>query len=74
MHPELSPVSCTPLGRLETNGGCRATDLAAHYAPDESTLSRRVAAPERCDAWSAPGEHWAGGPAGARAVARTPYG
>lgn len=28
-------------------GGCRATDLAAHYALDKSTVSRQVAALER---------------------------
>ncbi|MER6404395.1 MarR family winged helix-turn-helix transcriptional regulator [Streptomyces viridosporus] len=47
MHPELSLVSYTLLGHLETSGGCRATDLAAHYALDKSTVSRQVAALER---------------------------
>ncbi|GGP98037.1 hypothetical protein GCM10010266_21710 [Streptomyces griseomycini] len=37
MHPELSLVSYALLGHLETSGGCRATDLAAHYALDKST-------------------------------------
>ena len=44
MHPELSLVSYTLLGHLEEVGGCRATDLAAHYALDKSTVSRQVAA------------------------------
>ncbi|MCD9874869.1 MarR family winged helix-turn-helix transcriptional regulator [Streptomyces guryensis] len=47
MHPELSLVSYTLLGHLEERGGCRATDLAAHYALDKSTVSRQVAALER---------------------------
>lgn len=47
MHPELSLVSYTLLGHLEERGGLRATDLAAHYALDKSTVSRQVAALER---------------------------
>ncbi|MEV6027752.1 MarR family winged helix-turn-helix transcriptional regulator [Streptomyces sp. NPDC052036] len=47
MHPELSLVSYTLLGHLEESGGCRATDLADHYALDKSTVSRQVAALER---------------------------
>ncbi|MFE0361201.1 MarR family winged helix-turn-helix transcriptional regulator [Streptomyces griseoaurantiacus] len=47
MHPELSLVSYTLLGHLEDSGGCRATDLAAHYALDKSTVSRQVTALER---------------------------
>ncbi|MET7289011.1 MarR family transcriptional regulator [Streptomyces sp. NPDC005573] len=47
MHPELSLVSYTLLGHLEQSGGCRATDLAAHYALDKSTVSRQVTALER---------------------------
>lgn len=47
MHPELSLVSYTLLGHMEESGGCRATDLAAHYALDKSTVSRQVAALER---------------------------
>jgi DNA-binding MarR family transcriptional regulator len=46
MHPELSLVAYTLLGHLEEVGGCRATDLAAHYALDKSTVSRQVAALE----------------------------
>ncbi|MFF6953344.1 MarR family winged helix-turn-helix transcriptional regulator [Streptomyces iakyrus] len=47
LHPELSLVSYTLLGHLEESGGCRATDLAAHYALDKSTVSRQVAGLER---------------------------
>nr|WP_217169821.1 MarR family winged helix-turn-helix transcriptional regulator [Streptomyces sp. AC512_CC834] len=47
MHPELSLVSYTLLGHLEERDGRRATDLAAHYALDKSTVSRQVAALER---------------------------
>jgi DNA-binding MarR family transcriptional regulator len=47
MHPELSLVSYTLLGHLEDSGGCRATDLAAHYALDKSTVSRQVTALKR---------------------------
>ncbi|CAL9660352.1 hypothetical protein SUDANB105_06981 [Streptomyces sp. enrichment culture] len=47
LHPELSLVSYTLLGHLEERGARRATDLAAHYALDKSTVSRQVAALER---------------------------
>nr|WP_030844420.1 MarR family winged helix-turn-helix transcriptional regulator [Streptomyces sp. NRRL S-475] len=47
LHPELSLVSYTLLGHLEEVDGCRATDLATHYALDKSTVSRQVAALER---------------------------
>jgi DNA-binding MarR family transcriptional regulator len=47
LHPELSLVSYTLLGHLEERDGCRATDLAAHYALDKSTVSRQVAALEQ---------------------------
>ncbi|MBD0734597.1 MarR family winged helix-turn-helix transcriptional regulator [Streptomyces sp. CBMA29] len=47
MHPELSLVSFTILAHLEEQQGCRATDLAAHYLLDKSTVSRQVAALER---------------------------
>ncbi|MFG2518178.1 MarR family winged helix-turn-helix transcriptional regulator [Streptomyces sp. NPDC048527] len=47
MHPELSLVSYTLLSHLEEKGGCRATDLASHYALDKSTVSRQVSALER---------------------------
>ncbi|MFJ8145732.1 MarR family winged helix-turn-helix transcriptional regulator [Streptomyces sp. NPDC096048] len=49
MHPELSLVSYTLLGHLEERDGCRATDLAAHYALDKSTVSRQVSALERTE-------------------------
>jgi DNA-binding MarR family transcriptional regulator len=47
MHPELSLVSYTLLSHLEFQGGCRATDLAAHYTLDKSTISRQVGALEK---------------------------
>lgn len=47
MHPELSLVSFTLLSHLEDQGGCRATDLAAHYMLDKSTISRQVGALEK---------------------------
>ncbi|MDI5964305.1 MarR family transcriptional regulator [Streptomyces sp. SL13] len=46
MHPELSLVSFTLLAHLAEQRGCRATDLAAHYMLDKSTVSRQVAALE----------------------------
>jgi DNA-binding MarR family transcriptional regulator len=47
MHPELSLVAYTILAHLEEQQGCRATDLAAHYLLDKSTVSRQVAALEQ---------------------------
>ncbi|WP_327289879.1 MarR family winged helix-turn-helix transcriptional regulator [Streptomyces sp. NBC_01198] len=47
MHPELSLVAYTILAHLEEQQGCRATDLAAHYLLDKSTVSRQVASLER---------------------------
>lgn len=47
MHPELSLVSYTILAHMEEQQGCRATDLAAHYLLDKSTVSRQVGALER---------------------------
>lgn len=47
MHPQLSFVAYTLLGHLEAHDGCRATDLAAHYALDKSTVSRQIGALER---------------------------
>ncbi|MEU1374212.1 MarR family winged helix-turn-helix transcriptional regulator [Streptomyces triculaminicus] len=47
MHPELSLVSFTLLAHLEDRQGCRATDLAAHYLLDKSTVSRQIATLER---------------------------
>ncbi|MEU6174899.1 MarR family winged helix-turn-helix transcriptional regulator [Streptantibioticus parmotrematis] len=47
MHPELSLVAFTLLAHLADQRGCRATDLAAHYMLDKSTVSRQVAALEK---------------------------
>lgn len=47
MHPELTLVSFTLLSHLEERKGCRASDLATHYALDKSTVSRQVATLER---------------------------
>ncbi|MFE7317742.1 MarR family winged helix-turn-helix transcriptional regulator [Streptomyces sp. NPDC057555] len=47
MHPELSLVSYTLLAHLDDQQGCRATDLAAHYYLDKSTVSRQIAALEK---------------------------
>ncbi|MGA4860861.1 MarR family winged helix-turn-helix transcriptional regulator [Streptomyces koyangensis] len=47
LHPELSLVSYTLLSHLETRQGMRATDLAAHYLLDKSTISRQIGALER---------------------------
>ncbi|MFI9029677.1 MarR family winged helix-turn-helix transcriptional regulator [Streptomyces sp. NPDC053560] len=47
MHPELSLVSYTLLAHLDDQKGCRATDLAAHYLLDKSTVSRQISALER---------------------------
>ncbi|MET9294483.1 MarR family winged helix-turn-helix transcriptional regulator [Streptomyces sp. NPDC003077] len=47
MHPELSLVSYTLLAHLDDQKGCRATDLAAHYFLDKSTVSRQIAALEK---------------------------
>lgn len=47
VHPELSLVSFTLLAHLQEQQGCRATDLAAHYMLDKSTVSRQVAALEK---------------------------
>ncbi|MFD6414940.1 MarR family winged helix-turn-helix transcriptional regulator [Streptomyces sp. NPDC060194] len=47
MHPELSLVSFTLLAHLEDRQGCRATDLAAHYTLDKSTVSRQIGALEK---------------------------
>ncbi|MEV6005861.1 MarR family winged helix-turn-helix transcriptional regulator [Streptomyces sp. NPDC051976] len=47
MHPELSLVAYTILAHVEEQQGCRATDLAAHYLLDKSTVSRQVGALEK---------------------------
>ncbi|MFI8824263.1 MarR family winged helix-turn-helix transcriptional regulator [Streptomyces sp. NPDC053431] len=47
LHPELPLVSYTLLAHIDDQQGCRATDLAAHYLLDKSTVSRQVAALEK---------------------------
>ncbi|QGV79585.1 MarR family winged helix-turn-helix transcriptional regulator [Streptomyces ficellus] len=47
LHPELSLVSYTLLAHIDDRQGCRATDLAAHYLLDKSTVSRQVATLEK---------------------------
>ncbi|WP_329119970.1 MarR family winged helix-turn-helix transcriptional regulator [Streptomyces sp. NBC_01465] len=43
LHPELPLVSYTLLAHIDDQQGCRATDLAAHYMLDKSTVSRQIA-------------------------------
>ncbi|MCS0635241.1 MarR family transcriptional regulator [Streptomyces sp. LP05-1] len=47
LHPELPLVSYTLLAHIEDRQGCRATDLAAHYLLDKSTVSRQITALEK---------------------------
>ncbi|MFI8517493.1 MarR family winged helix-turn-helix transcriptional regulator [Streptomyces sp. NPDC085481] len=47
LHPELPLVSYTLLAHIDDQQGCRATDLAAHYLLDKSTVSRQVAGLEK---------------------------
>ncbi|MFB7370870.1 MarR family winged helix-turn-helix transcriptional regulator [Streptomyces sp. NPDC056222] len=47
LHPELPLVSYTLLSHIVDQQGCRATDLAAHYLLDKSTVSRQVAGLEK---------------------------
>ncbi|MCX2179204.1 MarR family transcriptional regulator [Streptomyces sp. SKN60] len=47
LHPELPLVSYTLLAHIDDQQGCRATDLAAHYLLDKSTVSRQIAALEK---------------------------
>ncbi|MET9799763.1 MarR family transcriptional regulator [Streptomyces sp. NPDC006368] len=47
VHPELPLVSYTLLAHIDHRHGCRATDLAAHYMLDKSTVSRQVAVLEK---------------------------
>ncbi|WP_432088760.1 MarR family winged helix-turn-helix transcriptional regulator [Streptomyces sp. bgisy095] len=47
VHPELPLVSYTLLAHIEERHGCRATDLAAHYLLDKSTVSRQLAGLEK---------------------------
>ena len=42
LHPELPLVSYTLLAHIDDRHGCRATDLAAHYMLDKSTVSRQI--------------------------------
>ncbi|AXE78928.1 MULTISPECIES: MarR family winged helix-turn-helix transcriptional regulator [Streptomyces] len=47
LHPELPLVSYTLLAHIDDRHGCRATDLAAHYMLDKSTVSRQIGALEK---------------------------
>lgn len=47
IHPGLTLVTYTVLDHLRDVGGCRGTDLAAHFMLDKSTVSRQVAALEK---------------------------
>ncbi|MGA5701921.1 MarR family winged helix-turn-helix transcriptional regulator [Peterkaempfera bronchialis] len=47
LHPQLSLVTYSMLDHMVESGGCRATDLAAHFMLDKSTVSRQTAALER---------------------------
>jgi len=47
IHPELPLVSYTLLAHVDARQGCSATELAAHYLLDKSTVSRQVSALER---------------------------
>jgi DNA-binding MarR family transcriptional regulator len=47
IHPGLTLVTFTILDHLHERGGCRGTDLAAHFMLDKSTVSRQIAALER---------------------------
>ncbi|GHA98494.1 MULTISPECIES: MarR family winged helix-turn-helix transcriptional regulator [Streptomyces] len=47
LHPDLPLVSYTLLAHIDHRQGCRATDLAAHYMLDKSTVSRQVATLEK---------------------------
>jgi len=47
MHPELSLVSYTLLAHLDDRPGSRATDLAAQFLLDKSTVSRQVSGLEQ---------------------------
>ncbi|MFJ6211993.1 MarR family winged helix-turn-helix transcriptional regulator [Streptomyces sp. NPDC092296] len=49
VHPELSLVTYSMLDHLKETGGCRATDLAARFLLDKSTVSRQTAMLERLD-------------------------
>ena len=54
LHPELPLVSYTLLAHIDDRHGCRATDLAAHYMLDKSTVSRQIAHPGEARPGGAP--------------------
>ncbi|MFK3729764.1 MarR family winged helix-turn-helix transcriptional regulator [Streptomyces sp. NPDC088090] len=47
VHPEIPLVSYTLLAHIAEQSGCRATDLAAHYLLDKSTVSRQLGGLEK---------------------------
>ncbi|MCT4354855.1 MarR family winged helix-turn-helix transcriptional regulator [Streptomyces sp. Je 1-79] len=47
LHPDLPLVSYTLLSHIADQQDCRATDLAAHYLLDKSTVSRQIAGLEK---------------------------
>jgi DNA-binding MarR family transcriptional regulator len=47
IHPELSLVAYGMLDHIKARGGCRGTDLAAHFLLDKSTVSRQIAVLEQ---------------------------
>ena len=47
IHPGLTLVTYTLLDHLHERGGCRGTDLAAHFLLDKSTVSRQISALEK---------------------------
>ncbi|MFC8506441.1 MarR family winged helix-turn-helix transcriptional regulator [Streptomyces sp. NPDC057411] len=47
LHPELPLVSYTLLTHIDDQQGCRATDLAAHFLLDKSTVSRQIGTLEK---------------------------
>ncbi|MQY09466.1 MarR family winged helix-turn-helix transcriptional regulator [Actinomadura macrotermitis] len=47
LHPELPLASYSLLAHLAETGGCRATDLAAYFLLDKSTISRQIGDLER---------------------------
>ncbi|GAA2922785.1 hypothetical protein GCM10010446_03730 [Streptomyces enissocaesilis] len=47
LHPDLPLVSYTLLAHINDQRGCRATDLAAHYLLDKSTVSRQIGSLEK---------------------------
>ncbi|WP_093800017.1 MarR family winged helix-turn-helix transcriptional regulator [Streptomyces sp. Wb2n-11] len=49
LHPDLPLVSYTLLAHINDQRGCRATDLAAHYLLDKSTVSRQIGSLQKLD-------------------------